>query len=115
MRINSDSGANYNYNSIRVAGGSAADSYGETGVDGLTLAFFGGTVNTNYIFANITIDGANAAGVKPIQWTSYTSGTSGNYSYTATANYVGTSTISSLTFFANSGTNSAAKVYIYGA
>ena len=114
IRLNTDSGANYSVVAFYNTAGSTTGSLQANGGTSLDMGDLGNNA-TNYLSAWIQIDGTNAAGYKPINFSSNTSGGVTNQSRTGNAVYMGTSSISSISVISSSGNLDAGTIYVYGA
>ena len=114
LRFNSDTGNNYDQAFIYTlsSGGSAYEN--EQRTDKAELGKIGNSAS-DIMYAYVNIAGANATGVKPYQFNSYTSGASANRSYTTTGFYKGTSAITSVSIISSSGNFDAGTIFVYGA
>lgn len=109
LRLNGDSGNNYNY-----MGAVQASGYD---VSGNTTAFLLGRMGTgagDFVTSSSIIQGTGGVGYKPINVNSYASGTSAS-GVALGGYYKGTSAITSVAIFSGTGNLDAGTVYVYGA
>jgi hypothetical protein len=112
MRLNSDSGLNYNYVQWELVSGpsvSATSGFGSNNSMDLFTTSAAGGDGSMIMF----LDGCNSTGLKRANFVGRPSGLGkariGNYVYT------GTSAISSVTAISSSGNFDAGTIYVYGA
>jgi hypothetical protein len=116
LRFNTDSGSNYAY----VAGVLMSQNTSGTSLQTLDNQSNSATsiqlmASKTPIKVGIRVNGANASGIKPVQWSA--SGLNANdYSSRASGNghWTGSATVSSISIV-SSGTFTAGQVYVYGA
>lgn len=119
LRINTDTGANYDDAFGYVAGAStwAAGNVGANGNFGGTSLLMSLTANTgaSAYFGGAMINGCNTAGNKMIQWAggNTAAGGNGQYVLNGVGRYTGTSTVSSVSLNTDS-TFDGGTIYVYG-
>ena len=119
LRINTDTGANYDDAFGYVAGAStwAAGNVNGNGNFGGTSCLMSSTANTgaSAYFGGAMINGCNTAGNKMIQWAggNTAAGGNGQYFLSGVGRYTGTSTVSSVSFNTDS-TFDGGTMYVYG-
>ena len=114
LRFNSDSGSNYDQAFIYTLNSAGSAYEGEQRTDKAQLGRIGNSAS-DIMYAYANLSGANATGIKPYQFNSYTSGATGNRSYATTGFYKGTSTISSVSIISDTGNFDAGTIFVYGA
>ena len=114
LRFNSDSGSNYDQAFIYTVNSAGTAYENEQRTDRAELGRIGNS-SSDIMYAYVNIAGANATGVKPYQFNSYTSGATGNRSYTTTGFYKGTSAITSVSIISSTGDFDAGTIFVYGA
>jgi hypothetical protein len=115
MTFNSDTGANYSFNSIKITmpGSSTADQL--YGVQNAGLIDLGQNNSANgYYGLQMKVDGTNATGIKPFKYQGYNA-ISGAFAHNGLGYYKGSSAISSITITSSSGNFSGGTIYVYGA
>jgi hypothetical protein len=121
IRINSDTGNNYQWGGPQIIGGSGFDSNNFTSGNGdyTSLIRLGQTGGAAGIALNgfLRIFGANTSGVKPFISTGGGNNDGGNSSHTRWLGGVwnNSATISSINFLSGNGNFDAGTVYVYGA
>ena len=121
IKLNADSGANYGMGAGSVDYGSSysagmSGSVGNaTGLDGISFSNLSSNA-ASVVAGYIEWSGCNAAGVKMCTYASGTtigSGGNGQNNYYGGGVYTGSSTISSISIFSNSGNFDAGNIYVY--
>ena len=112
IRLNTDSGSNYlYYGTAQTIGGTNVGYNGS----GATEWRVGQNSNSNgYCAFAMNIDGTNAAGYKPMQFSSFNL-VNPSIAYTGTGRYSGTSTISSISIISSAGDFTGGTLFVYGA
>jgi hypothetical protein len=113
LRFNSDSGSNYTYLYLN-ANGATFNGIEDSGTAAQITLGQQGSSATDTLSAYVMLQGGNSTAIKPIYFTSFTTGTS-KRSYMGDGRYLGTSTISSVSVIAGSGTFDAGSILVYGA
>jgi hypothetical protein len=115
LRFNSDTGSNYSYNGIRIVVGTPNTVNSEAFQNSTNIQMASQTTGaTGYFGFSMKLDGANATGIKPFEFKTY-SPLTGAQAYFGTGRYKGSSTISSLTISSNAGNFTSGTLYIFGA
>jgi hypothetical protein len=114
LRFNADTAANYAYAGLSVENTNVAGATSDMARTSLEIAGQGNNAS-NTVRAIITVAGANAAGIKPVQINSEANGATTDKQYALNALYKGTSTISSVSIISSSGNFDAGTIYVYGA
>jgi len=109
LRMNGDSGNNYNY-----MGGVQASGYDVSGDTSAFLIGRMGTSATDAVTGSCIIQGTGGVGYKPINVNSYAGG-SGASGVALGGYYKGTSAITSVSIYSGTGNLDAGTVYVYGA
>jgi len=119
LRLNTDTGSNYDAFGGFVRGGSTYSSgliSRQTAFNGtsFTIAALSSNASSDCV-GYIMIDGCNAAGLKPVMFATGVNRASGNNhdNYTGGGVYKGTSTISSISLITNNDFNNLGTVYVY--
>jgi hypothetical protein len=120
FQLNGDTGSNYLFagNSLTAESGYSYQVFTSASSTGTTELSFGRTsaTDTGYVSAGLHIFGANSSGNKICSWSGGGNNNDNNF-ITANRNgvYKGTSVISSITIFTNTGSNiDNGTIYIYG-
>ena len=121
IRINGDTGSNYQFygSSYTVKTSYAASIFGSTGSGGAGEAQINlaksSSAGTSIYRGGFTIQAANSTGIKTVDTAgNFTNGTGeNNTAVNFRGIYTGTSAVSSVTIFANTGNFSAGTVYVY--
>ena len=113
LRFNSDSGSNYDQAFIYTLNGAGSAYESELRTTRAELGKIGDPAS-DIMYAYVNIFGANATGVKPYQFNSYTGAAQGR-SYVTTGFYKGTSAITSVSILSSSGNFDAGTIFVYGA
>jgi hypothetical protein len=114
IRFNADSGSNYTYSYIyRIAVSPATINLDYNTQSSFQFATQGSGAGDTFS-GIMQVDGADKTGIKPVNYTSYATGTD-NRGQTGNAFYKGTSAITSVRILSSSGNFDAGKIYVYGA
>jgi hypothetical protein len=107
LRLNTDSGTNYN----NIYNGQESGAISQGATKNATDYILGrmSTSAGSTVSSFINIFGTNSTGIKSI-----ISNTAGNFSYTQSGTYVGTSAISSVSITSSTGNFDAGTVFVYG-
>ena len=112
IRLNTDSGANYLYYGTSLTVGGTVAPYNGSGA---TEWRVGQNSNSNgYCAFAMHIDGTNAAGYKPMEFSSFNL-VNPSIAYSGSGRYSGTSTITSVSIISSSGNFTGGTLYVYGA
>jgi len=116
MRINGDTGSNYAYSGVRNDGGvSGVGAFSSTSIPYIVYQYPSNNTDLRKGSAMIDIFQPTATDRFEVHWQSFGySNTSTTGSLAGSAVYDGSAAITSLTFFASSGTFAGGTVYIYG-
>jgi hypothetical protein len=115
LRFNSDTASNYSNNGLQVTKGSpnvVALNFDQNQTS-IEIANQG-TSATTYGAFYMKVDGCNATGIKPFQYTSISDVNTG-ISFSGIGRYKGTSAISSVSFISSAGNFTSGTIYVYGA
>jgi len=113
LRINADSGNNYNYVNVGLSGTSVKADTPAAATSIYNLGRMGNNAG-NALYGFATILGGKTTGLKPISSVAYGDGTTTNESYATNGYYYGTAAITSISLLASTGNFDAGTIYIYG-
>lgn len=113
LEINADTGGNYYAAGLRKDG-TAIGADSDNGGANFKIGNPGNSA-ADTLMASINIGGANNAGIKPISVHSRASGTTSSLSYAWSGYYAGTSAITSVRVYSDTGNFDAGTIYVYGA
>lgn len=114
LEINADTGSNYYAAGLRKSGASTLEADSDNGGANFKWGCPGNSA-ADTLTAFITIDGTNATGIKPISVSSKASGTTSSLSYAWNGFYAGTSAVTSVRVYSDTGNFDAGTIYVYGA
>jgi hypothetical protein len=112
--LNGDSSSNYGYFNAIVFTTPLIDNSAST--DKIYFGAFS-TNAASQMVATIEVDGCNSSGVKTVTHSSGTTAAGGSSQslFAGSGRYLGTSTVSSISFISGTGDWDAGTVYVYGA
>ena len=120
IRLNTDSGSNYQFAAVRLDANSSYSSSviikeEASSIAQIPIALTSSNANSN-ISGYLMIDGANSTGTKTVQYAASASPNTGTgqSAYFGGGLYKGTSTISSVSFISSTGNFDSGTVYVYG-
>jgi hypothetical protein len=114
IRFNSDSGTNYARAGFYLGLDATLTANGNSSYSGVSFNMGKAAGSAATVFGSMSVQGANSAGIKPIQSIGAGTATGGEV-WVMNGHYKGTSVISSISIISNSGNFDAGTIYVYGA
>ncbi len=112
IRLNTDSGSNYLYYGTSLTVGGTVAPYNGSGATSWRVGQNGN--ENGYCAFAMHIDGTNAAGYKPMEFSSFNL-VNPSIAYSGSGRYSGTSAITSVSIISSSGNFTGGTLFVYGA